>query len=588
MSQVQTNLPEILEFVLVMHVNTNKDPKLEQGLRAVFEGVTSGHVGGLLRFSDQELFDMYIKDSGLPYTIKTRIERGQEVKFYEVQVNFGPDGRVGIGDAHGTLYSQLEATISTMLLNPVYLSPKGQAILNDSREIQSHLPDPLELTKQTIQLGVTSVIQPHLAPAKLLSDKPKAERDQIIWEASAEFSKALEGAENEYIDSTKEPGIPEKIMQKLYLVKNTNDPKAGAKLMANVEQAFVGLKSKLDPKNELSMEEFKGLVDNFISIGTPPSQEIVLPLQHAAPGQNNGIEGMLKFLADAQAGIRDPNNKDANLKYNLLINNCSHFVRGMLIAYFKDDDKLKDAFKLNNFGQEQLLGAVANIFSPHGGLQERLRPNPVCTPVILAQMLLKYKEDLDRANDQRSRAGAEHREIRTNKHPANHLQHSAHISGHAHMHGKSFLRIRQYPNANSTSTLLDEADKKVMNLANEIAALLKLNHPTTINNENGVAILLAQNGTKLAAVEKNDKEIQITFFEQTKETAGAIAKAVHDVLGVAGNNQGLSFNIVSNNKEQANELVSAIRKAFNSDPSEINITVNGHAPGAQAFAAPSA
>ncbi len=549
---------EVLEFELRLHGATVSDPKLEAGLAAITQGISSSHSGAIIRFSNYDLFKQYIQNSGIPYSTSQR----DGVTVYEVNVNFGPDGKVGIGDSKSVLYTELEACLSTMLLTQVTLSDKGRAILDDQREVASPLSPLSWFTRKTINLDATTIIHQHLMDHRFyeqINGRNEKEKLFIASIALRKFASDLEVAEKKYIE-------------------NSNRKDAGKIFMDNVNNSLDLLKKTLDPDNKMSRAEFVGEVDEFITIGTPPTQNIVIPLVHEGSGQRGAnLEGMLKFLEEKQQEI-----KAGKLTYNLLLFNCSHFLREMVKASIQGDPKLKSAFETNLISEEKMLGIVANFVSPHGGLTERLNPNDVCTPVIIASMLTNFREQLEQKVEEQEKAGPTRKRFRDDSQlPTRKIQRldsTYDVENDAPNISRASL-TPQYSASLKVKPVGDE-NQNLDNIAKNI--IEKLDGQAKADPSDAGLMITDLNNKPIAAVEKADGQIVIRFYDLQKEglTTTSLANVIDSHFN-AGNRETITFDVISTDKSQTKEIVQAIQQVYAKTDHPFSILVNGQQPSSQ-------
>lgn len=525
MSQAQDLKPEIAEIKYLLHGAKSTDGILTQGLKAITEGVTSSHAGASLRFSDQRLFEKYIKNSGLSYSITE--ENGQLV--YNVDVNFGPTGIVGLGDTKkkGILYSQIEAFLSTMLLSPTKLSAKGKTILDDQNIVTSKI---FSFFKQKINLGITTDIHETLMPQVLKGNKTKEE----LNEALIDFAKALEVAEQEQINH---PG--------------------SNKLMEGVDAALENLRLKLAP--DMDIARFKGEISRFITIGTPATEEIVTPLVRAGSKEEGfELEAMLQF-------ITDPKNREP---YNLILNNCAHFLRKMYMAS-ANSPKLKKPFAVSPFSLERALGVLASIVSPHGGIKGLFNENVVCTPVSFAHMVQKVNKIADKiempAMPLCKQMFEKISELR-NLSPLNMLQNR---NGDSRaLKARSVLKIfstssKIHPPPLNTHKQHTE-ELNINNIAQEVCASLhnklNTNFVAELDSASGVNMLIKEGNETIAAIVPKQDHIQVMLYAETTPTATAIAESIHSHLKLNAAEK-LVFNVIADRSMQT-EITEAIQNVY--------------------------
>lgn len=532
------NSAEVAEIVYLLHGANSDDPKFSQGLKSILQGVTSSHAGALIRFTDPELFDKYIKDSGIPYSIS----QDNQKTVYEVEVNFGPEGNVGLGDSdkNGILYSQIEACLSTNLLSPVLLTDKGKKLLDDKNVFRSKI---FPLTK-TRDIGITTAIHYSLIP-----DKFKQKSDlKTIYDELDKFAKAIEAAEAKHL---KKPQY--------------------SLLMSEVTTAIENLRQQLD--SNMPIAQFKGEIDKFITIGKPPEQSITIPLTTNRT-QSNGLplESMLQFLVD----------KKNATPYNLLLNNCAHYL-GKLFKYAaKDNQNISKKLTNRVFSEENILGWVASVVSPHGNAK-RFDPPDVYTPVIMARKLLTIKEGMHKqvGNENVDKTKNEQMNLRTapkDLQPRVKIKDDS-LNTNYIQHGSPRYILDIYTTIQRGNTL-DSNNKTKVNIfeiANTVSKKLnaKLGEEAFhVVQEDNKTFILDNKKQALIAIENYKDQIHVTCYHEHTNIDEFLAKAIHEHINLNINEE-LNFNIISKQDVPAyDNIYTAIKNAY-SDLKQIHIN-NDH------------
>ena len=154
-------------FVGLLYGAQTDDPNLAQGLRAVFLGETSSHIGGKIYFS-QDMFEKYIKGNESRQEIPHEVYETPHGRVYAVDINFGPTS--GIASSSSRQNLGVESQLASQALSPI--RPSEYAIkhgLTEERYIKSPLPILSCFSKRKINVSATTIFHLNQIPKDMLN-----------------------------------------------------------------------------------------------------------------------------------------------------------------------------------------------------------------------------------------------------------------------------------------------------------------------------------------------------------------------------------------------------------------------------------
>jgi hypothetical protein len=286
----------------------DSEPAYRQPFRAVAEKRTSSHVALRVRFSDQDLYNKYIKGTDIPCAKYT--ENGQQV--YEAYLSFGPTGSgfVSSGSALGEFWAD---EISSQILKP---APRTTGKAKTAKIMKADLMK-ADFALRAPVLDLIPNVR-NLYPQSMLKGN-SAEEDKYILQFQNKIQQALVKYEKDQ--------AREIVAVQMIRAISGNNSSAYATYLATVKDALMELKGQLYPnRHDMDINSFVHELENRGSIGLPPrASETIQCVAPGQGGQSNDpkVENILEFM-------RFVNDNKARIPYVFPSLNCADMVKAAL------------------------------------------------------------------------------------------------------------------------------------------------------------------------------------------------------------------------------------------------------------------
>lgn len=320
---------KIGEMEIITFGTTRDDDSLSYPINGLISGLSTGHIAIRMTFTDQYLFNKYIKNnSKIPHNVTIDPQTNNEI--YEVYISFWPQST----GKPWSKYSKLEthkfdceqsANYSSMDYNPRftnYLKPLvkivapniavGKDFMYSSVTLPPSIIVHLSRLKSSLHTSSFSTEQQNeiLSTAELFAVRYRTWRVELINRQNAEFDSSLD--------------------QKIIAQFARSEKIALAKVKISERL----LKNQMFPDENLDQKQFIKKLEPFITFGNPEKDVVQLPLVHAyisdssmqekTPVIGLDLEPMLEFIQN----IAD--NPEEH-PYNLFDNNCAQVVLDILL-----------------------------------------------------------------------------------------------------------------------------------------------------------------------------------------------------------------------------------------------------------------
>lgn len=324
------------------------DAPLEGGFNALAKGITSSHIATRITFTDEAMYNKYIKNTNIPCNRYTKtLKNGKEITVYEVYASYGPatDDPANPGATLDPNY--LFNTVNSGLLTPTSANTIYNELLKLKRTASVHAKFPLPGVSFFTRTKI------NLPPLSIIRYTPETEKPIKEFQTSISTSDAA--------------------------YRNNPTPENLQIHLNNIGRSFEVLRSEIHP--EMTMSQFTHeFNEKYGTIGLPERVKITTQLV-SDPKKGHSLELLL-------AGVNDAYRNLGTKQYNFIVNNCAHFIKNLFV---NSTTNTKLRAKFNN---DPVLGVSTPVSVINAIVAEQL-PKEELKPKSIKKRFLSLSNLLD-------------------------------------------------------------------------------------------------------------------------------------------------------------------------------------------------